>query len=89
MTKSEPRMRTPDSYAGLPASHPDDLAALVADRLHLETMAGSAVSEECLVVDDRSDLRPAQAVENKLSRLLKEAVMPISHLQMRGMLRAR
>lgn len=45
--------------------------------------------EEVLVVDDRAALRPAQVVEIKLTRLLQEASMPVSHLQMRGLLRAR
>jgi hypothetical protein len=45
--------------------------------------------EETLVVDDRARLRPAQIVENKLTRLLQEATVPVSHLQMRGLLKAR
>jgi hypothetical protein len=45
--------------------------------------------EEVLVVDDRAHLRPAQVVESKLTRLLQEASVPVSHLQMRGLLRAR
>ena len=45
--------------------------------------------EEALVVDERSHVRPAQAVENKLTRMLKDASLPVSHLQMRGLLRSR
>jgi hypothetical protein len=45
--------------------------------------------EEVLVVDDRAALRPAQVVETKLTRLLQEASLPVSHLQMRSMLRTR
>ncbi len=45
--------------------------------------------EEVLVVDDRAALRPAQVVETKLTRLLQEASLPVSHLQMRAMLRTR
>lgn len=45
--------------------------------------------EEVLVVDDRAALRPAQVVETKLTRLLQEASLPVSHLQMRSLLRAR
>jgi hypothetical protein len=45
--------------------------------------------EEALVVDERSNVRPAQAVESKLTRMLKDASLPISHLQMRGLLRSR
>jgi hypothetical protein len=48
-----------------------------------------ASHEEVLVVDDRAALRPAQIVESKLTRLLQEASLPVSHLQMRSMLRAR
>lgn len=49
----------------------------------------SPQGEESLVVDDRSGMSPAELVENKLSRMLKDGSMPISHLQMRRLLRAR
>jgi len=45
--------------------------------------------EEALVVDERAQVSPAQAVESKLSRMLKNASLPVSHLQMRGLLRSR
>ncbi|WP_165228401.1 hypothetical protein [Aquisphaera insulae] len=45
--------------------------------------------DEALVVDERSSLRPAQVVETKLTRVLRDASLPISHLQMRGLLRSR
>jgi hypothetical protein len=48
-----------------------------------------SLPEESLVVDDRSNLTPAQAVENKLITRLKESSMPVSHLQMRGLVRNR
>lgn len=48
-----------------------------------------APREESLVVDERSGLRPACVVESKLTRLLKEASLPASRLQMRAMLKAR
>jgi hypothetical protein len=48
-----------------------------------------ALPEESLVVDDRSNLTPAQAVENKLINRLKESSLPVSHLQMRGLVRNR
>lgn len=48
-----------------------------------------APREEALVVDERSGLRPAHVVETKLTRMLKEASLPASHLQMRGLLRSR
>jgi hypothetical protein len=46
-------------------------------------------ADESIVIDDRSALTPAQAVENKLMALLKEASLPVSHLQLRGMVRYR
>ncbi len=48
-----------------------------------------APREETLIVDERSGLRPAHVVESKLTRMLKEASLPASHLQMRGLLRTR
>lgn len=45
--------------------------------------------DEVLVVDDRWEVRPAQAVESKLTRMLNDATLPVSHLQMRGLLRNR
>lgn len=49
----------------------------------------SACGEESLVVDDRSGMSPAEMVENKLSRMLRDGSMPVSHLQMRRLLKAR
>jgi hypothetical protein len=60
----------------------------VVGRISPESMP-LAGHEEVLVVDDRAALRPAQIVESKLTRLLQEASLPVSHLQMRSMLRAR
>src|SRR5947209_16431265 len=48
-----------------------------------------SLPEESLVVDDRSNLSPAQMVESKLINRLKESSLPVSHLQMRGLVRAR
>ena len=45
--------------------------------------------EEVIVVDDRAHLRPAQIVESKLTRMLQEASVPVSHLLMRGLLKVR
>ncbi len=45
--------------------------------------------DEALIVDERASLRPAQVVESKLTRMLKDASLPVSHLQMRGLLRSR
>lgn len=60
----------------------------VGSRFGPESMPVSG-HEEVLVVDDRAALRPAQVVESKLTRLLQEASLPVSHLQMRALLRAR
>lgn len=59
------------------------------DRLSFNSLNAPFAFEETLVVDDRAAVRPAQTVENKLSNRLKEATLPVSHLQMRGMLRSR
>lgn len=53
------------------------------------TRISAPVPEESLVIDDRSVLSPAQMVENKLVSLLQGATLPVSHLQMRGLLRGR
>jgi hypothetical protein len=45
--------------------------------------------EEALVADERWHVRPAQVVESKLARMLKDASLPVSHLQMRSLLRNR
>jgi hypothetical protein len=52
-------------------------------------VSSPAQHEEVLVVDERAALRPAQVVESKLTRLLQETSLPVSHLQMRGLVRAR
>ncbi|MDB5352253.1 MAG: hypothetical protein JWN86_3500 [Planctomycetota bacterium] len=83
MIKSQTNPFTANSFAILPTT--DSLTGRVTDRFSAELVS----CEEVLVVDDRSELSPAQAVENRLSRMLSEATMPISHLQMRGMLRQR
>ncbi len=48
-----------------------------------------AAEEEVFIVDDRSGMSAAQMVENKLTRILKDASLPVSHLQMRNLLRSR
>lgn len=47
------------------------------------------VPDEAMVIDERSDLTPAQMVESKLMVRLRESSLPVSHLQMRGLLRYR
>jgi hypothetical protein len=58
------------------------------DRFEKPELLPSPGFEE-VVVDDRASLRPAQVVESKLTRMLQEASLPVSHLQMRGLLRVR
>jgi hypothetical protein len=60
-------------------------------RSRLETLERPILGsrEEVLIVDERVRLRPAQVVESKLTRMLKDASLPVSHLQMRGLLRSR
>jgi len=48
-----------------------------------------AAEEEVFIIDDRSAMSAAQMVENKLTRILKDASLPVSHLQMRNLLRSR
>jgi hypothetical protein len=45
--------------------------------------------DEELIVDGRCAISPAQMVEDKLARLLKDSSLPVSHLQMRSLLRSR
>lgn len=70
------------------ASSPDPLALTVAARASTSRFA-VMLPEESLVVDDRSHLTPAQIVEARLINRLKESSLPVSHLQMRGLVRAR
>jgi hypothetical protein len=49
----------------------------------------ASLPEESMVIDDRSHLTPAQVVENKLVNRLRESSLPVSHLQMRGLVRNR
>ena len=53
------------------------------------TRYAATVPEESLVVDDRSAVTPAQMVESKLMALLQGSSLPVSHLQMRGLVRGR
>jgi hypothetical protein len=59
------------------------------DRLGIDSLESTTSPEESLVIDDRCDLSPAQMVESKLSRVLGGTMLPVSHLQMRGLLRKR
>ena len=48
-----------------------------------------ASREEVLVIDERSELRPAQVIETKLTHLLRNSSLPASLFQMRAILRSR
>jgi hypothetical protein len=63
----------------LSASKPVNLA---------EPVAPSVVDEE-LVVDDRSELRPAQMVEDKVSGMLKGQCVKVSQLRLRSIISGR
>ena len=63
-------------------------APLMAART-LASRFASTLPEESLVIDDRSQISPAQMVEIKLINRLKELSMSVSHLQMRGLVRNR
>ncbi len=49
----------------------------------------SVAADEVVVVDERSATSPSQAVENRLVALLRDASLPVSHLQIRGFGRGR
>ena len=71
-----------------PVVAPVAAPALTAAR-SLASRFASTLPEEALVIDDRSQISPAQMVETKLIHRLKELSMSVSHLQMRGLVRNR
>lgn len=92
MKKSEflmspsPRFPTTSAARELPPTP----GARVGDRWGRDPVSPvSPVEEETLVIDARSGQSPAALVESKLTRKLQETSLPVSHLQMRGLLRAR
>jgi hypothetical protein len=52
-------------------------------------LPASGSREEALVVDERLRLRPAQVIERKLARLLRNSSLPVTFLLTRGTLRTR
>lgn len=64
-------------------------ASCVPSRVLPARFAISSLPEESMVEDDRSLLTPAQMVESKLIHRLRESSLPVSHLQMRGLVRNR
>jgi hypothetical protein len=79
---------TSTGFGLFPDSEAKELASMNSDRLHLP-LPVSSLAEEALIVDDRSMLSPAQSVENRLSQMLGDATIPVSRLQMRGLIRSR
>ena len=67
---------------------PTTPAPSVAGRM-LPARFAVSLPEESMVIDDRSHLTPALMVENKLINRLRESSLPVSHLQMRGLVRNR
>jgi hypothetical protein len=68
------------------ASPPETRLSDDVDRFALPRI--NAATDEVIVPDERSALTPAQAVENRLVALLREATVPVSHLlQTRGPIR--
>jgi hypothetical protein len=80
-------------WASLAVTWSDDSvqvpAARVSDRRGFGPLPAHAVPDETLIIDERSGLRPAQMVENKLTWMLREASLPASYVRMRGLLRSR
>ena len=93
MMKTNTQMGTSESLVNrsLPPTSltSSDRMGRIADRLNPEAVPSGTGYEDEIVVDDRSGLSPAQAVEDRLSRMMTELSLPVSHLQMRGMLRTR
>jgi hypothetical protein len=72
-----------------PGGSPTGRGALVHDRLGMDGREATALPEESLFIDERCDQSPAVLVESKLTRLLGGGMLPVSHLQTRGLLRQR
>jgi hypothetical protein len=75
------------SPSWLPAGSAEPRLPEVVDRF--VTTPLQAANDEVVFNDERSDLKPSQAVENRLVALLRDASLPVSHLQMRGLIRGR
>jgi hypothetical protein len=75
------------SPSWLPAGSAEPRLPEVVDRFASTPL--QAANDEVVFIDERSELKPSQAVENRLVALLREASLPVSHLQMRGLIRGR
>ncbi len=85
----EPKVSLPDWFTL--SSRP--MGGVAPDRLHTPEpgvrLDSQRAEEEVFIIDDRSEVSAAQMVEDKLTRLLKDASFPVSQLQMRNLLRSR
>jgi hypothetical protein len=54
-----------------------------------QSFARNCVLEETLIIDDRTEQSPAEAVEGKLLSLLRDGSLTVSQIQLRGMARGR
>jgi len=93
MAKSELPMTSPSGFAAAKAHlhvafQRDGRLAKTGEN-GMSLLPAMEVEEESLVIDDRSGVSPAQMVESKLSRKLQATSLPVSHLQMRVLLRSR
>ena len=83
---------SPVSRASLAAGVPGRSMSIVsvrATRFEASEQSSLGPRDEALIVDERAHLRPAQVIESRLTRMLKDASLPVSHLQMRGLLQSR
>jgi len=67
----------------------DDRETKSRTRFEPREMPALGSREEALVVDERSQVRPAQVIESKLARLLRTSSLPVTFLLTRGILRTR
>lgn len=68
-----------------PASAPS--APQVRQTNNKQPLASNVINEEeSLVLDDRAAIRPAQMVENKLSRILRGSCLGVSHLRLKSLI---
>ena len=85
--KSTPRHLMPESPMSLVTStwmSPATAATRLTDDVdRFATSRFCASSDEVIAIDERSELTPSQAVEDRLVALLRETSLPVSHLQMR------
>ena len=75
------------SSSWIPAVSAEPRRSEVVDRFANTSV--QQANDEVVFIDERSELTPSQAVEDRLVALLRGASLPVSHLQRRGLLRGR